>query len=300
MLEDLERPAGPVVPASSSTDGGARDSARRKRVRVVPWSTLRMTEEVPGTTPISALSLPVQGERWSLFLDFDGTLAELAETPDGVRVDPELPATLCALHRSLDGALAVVSGRSIAQLDAFLAPARLPAAGIHGLERRGVNGVFGPGEISTRALDPLRVVLAPMVEDDPRLVVEDKGASLVLHYRRAPEREEECRQVVMGMLTGEAELAGFRVVFGKRMVEAVPAGCNKGSAIRNFMREAPFAGRRPVFAGDDLTDEDGFSAVAELSGLGVKVGKGPTCAPYRAASVGELLAWLSRLLRASE
>ena len=254
-----------------------------------------MTQTCPRAASLGALPLPGPGERWSLFLDFDGTLAELAETPDAVRVDPELPATLKALHRALGGALAVVSGRSIAQLDDFLAPARLPAAGMHGLERRSAKGVCGPGDGFARALDPLRATLAPMVEDDPRLVVEDKGPSIVLHYRRAPEREEECRRMMARLLESVPELARFRVVLGKRMVEAVPSGCDKGAAIRDFMREAPFAGRRPVFAGDDLTDEDGFDVVAELAGLSIKVGEGETCAPYRAASVGELSAWLRRL-----
>ena len=259
-----------------------------------------MTEEGSGAASISALPLPAPGERWSLFLDFDGTLTELAETPDGVRVDPALPATLCALHRSLDGALAVVSGRSIAQLDAFLAPARLPAAGIHGLERRGADGTCAPGEVFARALEALRTALEPVLRNDPRLVLEDKGASLVLHYRRAPEREEECRQMIARVLESSPDLAAFRVVLGKRMVEAVPKGSDKGAAIRAFMREAPFAGRRPVFAGDDLTDEDGFDVVAELAGLGVKVGEGSTRAHYRAASVADLLAWLRRLLPARE
>ena len=245
--------------------------------------------------PADALPRPAPGERWSLFLDFDGTLAELAETPDGVRVDPEVPATLCALHRSLDGAVAVISGRSIAQLDAFLAPARLPAAGIHGLERRGADGTCAPGDVSAGALEALRAALGPLLRNDSRLVLEDKGTSLVLHYRRAPEREEECRHVIAELLRVHPDLARFRVVLGKRMVEAVPVGSDKGTAIRAFMHEAPFAGRRPVFAGDDLTDEDGFAAVSELSGLGIKVGEGPTCAPCRADSVGELLAWLRRL-----
>ena len=247
---------------------------------------------------MSALPLPTAGERWSLFLDFDGTLAELAETPDGVRIAPGLPASLQALHRTLDGALALVSGRSISDLDAFLAPVRLPAAGMHGLERRGANGESGPRKDLARALDPLRAALAPLAAGDPRLVVEDKGASIALHYRRAPEREDACRRLVARVLARRPELAGFRLVFGKRMVEAVPAGDDKGTAIRAFMREAPFAGRRPVFAGDDLTDEDGFDAVAELCGLGVKVGEGRTRAPYRAASVAELLAWLRQLERA--
>ena len=257
-----------------------------------------MSEEARDIGPNAALPFPAPGERWSLFLDFDGTLAELAETPDGVRVDAGLPDTLSTLHRTLDGALALVSGRSIAQLDAFLAPVRLPAAGMHGLERRGENGICHPEDIFVRTLAPLRAALAMLVEDDPRLVVEDKGASLVLHYRRAPEREEECRRLVSRLLEDHPDLDGFRLVLGKRMVEAVPAGSDKGTAIREFMREAPFAGRRPVFAGDDLTDEDGFDVVAELAGLGVKVGEGRTRAHYRAASVADLLAWLRRLQHA--
>ena len=132
------------------------------------------------------------------------------------------------------------------------------------------------------------------------MLLEDKGASLVLHYRRAPEREEECRHVMTELLRSRPELGRFRIVFGKRMVEAVPVGSNKGAAIRAFMGEAPFAGRRPMFVGDDLTDEDGFAVVAELSGLGIKVGEGPTSAPYRVDTVSTLLAWLRRLMPAWE
>lgn len=277
-----------------------RGSGHHLRAFDMARATWRMRKDRLHTASAGTLPLPAPGEHWSLFLDFDGTLAELAEIPDGVRVDPGLPAMLSALHRSLDGALALVSGRSIAALDAFLAPTRLPAAGIHGAERRGARGESTPAENLVRILDPLRTALAPLASRDPRLVIEDKGASLVLHYRRAPEREDECRHVVARLLESSPELAGFRVVLGKRMVEAVPTGGDKGTAIREFMREAPFAGRRPVFAGDDLTDEDGFAVVAELSGLGVKVGGGQTCAPYRVASVAELLAWLRRLLHASE
>ena len=241
------------------------------------------------------LPAPAPGERWSLFLDFDGTLAEIAEAPDRVRVDSDLPVTLMALHRVFDGALALVSGRPIAELDAFLAPARLPAAGVHGLERRGANGESRPGQAFARALDPLRAELARLVAGDPRLVLEDKGAALALHYRRAPEREAECRRLMAQALDHDTALAGFRVMLGKMMVEAKPAAGDKGSVIREFMQEPPFAGRRPVFAGDDLTDEDGFDAVAELRGIGVKVGEGRTRARFRAASVAGLLGWLRAL-----
>ena len=241
------------------------------------------------------LPLPAPDERWSLFLDFDGTLAEIAEVPDRVRVDSALPATLMALHRVFGGALALVSGRPIVELDAFLSPARLPAAGVHGFERRGASGEIRPGPALARALDPLRAVLARLAADDARLVVEDKGVALALHYRRAPEREAECCRLMAQALDRDTGLAGFRLMLGKMVVEAKPAAGDKGTVIREFMREAPFAGRRPVFAGDDLTDEDGFGVVAELRGIGVKVGEGRTRASFRTASVAELGAWLRAL-----
>lgn len=245
--------------------------------------------------PVDTLPLPSGKERWSLFLDFDGTLAEIAETPDRVRVDAALPATLMVLHRVFDGALALVSGRSIAELDAFLSPARLPAAGVHGLERRGAKAGSHRRPAFSRALDPLRAALARLALEDPRLVVEDKGAALALHYRRAPERGEECRRLMARALEGSAALAGFRLMPGKMVVEAGPAGGDKGTVIREFMGEAPFAGRRPVFIGDDRSDEDGFSVVTELRGIAVKVGEGRTRARFRIASVAALGAWLRSL-----
>ena len=243
--------------------------------------------------------LPVRAvdEPWSLFLDFDGTLTEIAEAPDRVQVDSDLPRTLLSLHRAFDGAVAVVSGRPIAELDQFLAPARLPAAGIHGLERRGANGESRPpaSASSATALDPLREALASLVADDPRLLVEDKGVAVALHYRLAPEREAECRRVVTEVLDRTRELAGFRVMLGKMVVEAKPAAGDKGAVIREFMGEPPFQGRRPVFAGDDVTDEDGFAVVEQLSGISVKVGDGDTVANFRAGSVVDLLTWLHAL-----
>ena len=182
----------------------------------------------------------------------------------------------------------------------FSLPPGCPRRASTGLERRGAYGTCAPGEFFAGALDPLRAALGPLLRSDPRLLLEDKGASLVLHYRRAPEREEECRHVMTELLRSRPELGRFRIVFGKRMVEAVPVGSNKGAAIRAFMGEAPFAGRRPMFVGDDLTDEDGFAVVAELSGLGIKVGEGPTSAPYRVDTVSTLLAWLRRLMPAWE
>ena len=250
--------------------------------------------------PCDALPAPSAKERWSLFLDFDGTLAEIAETPDRVRVDAALPATLMALHRVFDGALALVSGRPIADLDAFLSPARLPAAGVHGFERRSAKGGSRPEPAIARALDPLRAVLARRAAEDPRLVVEDKGAALALHYRRAPEREEECRRLMARVLEGSPALAGFRMMPGKMVVEATPAGGDKGTVIREFMREPPFAGRRPVFIGDDCTDEDGFRVVTELRGIAVKVGEGRTRARFRIASVAALGAWLRALAGAEQ
>ncbi len=238
------------------------------------------------------LPLPAPEQRWSLFLDFDGTLTEIADTPGAVRIDPRLPATLAELAATLDGAVALVSGRPVAELDRLLAPARLPTAGLHGLQQRFADGEVRQLGPHNGALAGMRAGLARFVAEDPRLLIEDKGQAIALHYRGAPERADECREAV---ILASAEHREYQVLEGKMVFEIKPRSMDKGRAIEAFMQHAPFAGGTPAFVGDDTTDEDGFRIVNSLGGLTVKVGAGATAARHRIGGVPALLGWLHAL-----
>lgn len=229
---------------------------------------------------------------WALFLDFDGTLVDIAATPDAVVVPPRLRTILAACVDAFDGALAIVSGRTIAVLDALLEPLRLPAAGLHGLERRMPNGTVERVDSCAAGLDELRALLIALVREDDRLVVEDKCTSLALHFRRAPERERELRALVAGEAT---RYDGHHVLHGKKIVEVKPENAVKGDAVVRYLEAPPFSGRRPVFAGDDITDEDGFAAVNRLGGISVKVGDGESEATCRLPNVAALHDWLAAI-----
>jgi trehalose 6-phosphate phosphatase len=229
----------------------------------------------------------------ALYLDFDGTLAAYAPHPDGVAVDDTLPALLAGLRERLAGAVALVSGRSLAALDALTGLPRFAAAGLHGFEWRLETGdtTASGRPAGTRAIV---AALRERFGADPRLVIEDKGAAVALHYRRAPERAAECIAAMREL----AHAPEFEVITGHAVVEARPQGVDKGAALRALCAHAPFAGRRPVFVGDDVTDEDGFAVARELGGYGVKVGPGPTAAPYRIDAVQSVYAWLAASLEA--
>lgn len=233
----------------------------------------------------AALSAPpLLSARHALFLDFDGTLVEIAARPDRVVVDEQLPSTLELLADRLGGAVAIVTGRWLADVDGLLAPVVLPGAGLHGAELRErvqVHAAGGIGEV-VRAL-------RERFAADARILVEDKGAAVALHFREAPERALECMQALRKLA---ADWPGLEVVSGKMVVEARAHGADKGAALRGLAREPPFAARVPVFAGDDVSDEDGFAVAHELGGFGVKVGPGPTQARYRCHDVAEVHAWL--------
>lgn len=242
--------------------------------------------------------LPQPGDRWAFFLDVDGTLVAIAETPEAVRVEPALPPLLQRLAGANDGALALVSGRSLASIDALFAPLRLPAAGLHGWERRRGDGTLAPASEPTAILAPLRPVLLAFAATRPGLLVEDKGGSLALHYRLAPHYAAIVCQRAREIAAAEPQL---RLIEGRKVVEFVPCGSDKGAAIADFLAEPPFAGRVPVYAGDDTTDEDGFAAVNRLGGLSIKVanpeargGRG-THARHRLPSISALHAWLGAL-----
>lgn len=242
--------------------------------------------------------LPQPGDRWAVFLDVDGTLVAIAETPEAVRVEPALRLLLERLAGANDGALALVSGRSLASIDAVFAPLRLPAAGLHGWERRRSDGTLAPAAEPTAILAPLRPVLLAFAAARAGLRVEDKGGSLALHYRLAPQYAAAVCQRAREIAAAEPQL---RLIEGRKVVEFVPRGSDKGAAIADFLAEPPFAGRMPVYAGDDTTDEDGFAAVNRLGGLSIKVanpearGGHATQARHRLPSISALHAWLAAL-----
>jgi len=224
----------------------------------------------------------------ALFLDFDGTLVGIAETPEAIDVPAGLVGLLTDLSGWLGGALAVVSGRQIDVLDRFLAPLRLPSAGEHGVQRRDATGAMQ--EQRAPDLNAVLDVCNHLAGEHPDLLVERKHAAIALHYRRAPALEALCRDTLMAAITGQPQ---FELLHGKAVFEVKPAGINKGIAIDAFMREAPFAGRTPVFAGDDTTDESGFAVVQPRGGIAIKVGSGPSLAQHRLDSTRAVFEWLA-------
>jgi len=248
------------------------------------------TDNLFMTDPASVL--PPASLDWALFLDFDGTLAPLARHPDAVAVQPSLIHSLRGLSKSLDGAVAVVSGRPISQIDRFLAPLRLAVAGKHGLESRLPSGEIVTPVAAHPGLQRVKARLADIVACDPRLLLEDKVHTVALHYRQAPEREDECDRLVHQVV--DSMDGGLQVLHGKMVLEVKPVGSNKGVAISRLMEEPVFAGRRPVFAGDDVTDEDGFAAVNALGGISIRVGPAQaTAARYCMADVDAFASWLA-------
>lgn len=248
-------------------------------------------------TPAS-LPLPRPGERWALFLDVDGTLLELVATPDQTEVAPPVLDLLERLRSSLDTAVALVSGRSLDTLDRLFEPLRLPAAGLHGLERRSAHGGIVREEVPAAPLAHARAVLGDLAEKNPGLMLEDKGSTLALHYRQAPSEEETVHEHLHALARELGE--PFHVQTGKMVAEIKSRAACKGRSIAAFLEEEPFAGRIPVFVGDDRTDEDGFATVNERGGISVRVGDGaPTRARFRIASVAELRTWLERVAAAS-
>lgn len=237
----------------------------------------------------------------AFFLDLDGTLLKFAPRPDAVSVDAELRELLEKLRQRSGGALALVSGRSIATLDSLLAPLRLPAAGLHGYERRNAAGLLTTYQPpNRRLLEDARRLMQQWVRSHPRLMLEDKGAALALHYRRVPKLEAAVVDAVTA-IEQRVRGSGLRVQRGHMVVELTPTDVNKASAVAAFMGEAPFAGRQPLCAGDDLTDESAFEWVNAAGGVSVAVNCArPTAARTRLDSVAEVRAWLRQLIEGGE
>ncbi len=213
---------------------------------------------------------PAPSRDWCLFLDVDGTLIEFSGAPSPTRPDEALNRLLDGVARGLDDRLALISGRTIDNLDLLFAPRRFAAAGLHGLERRSANGAGHRWDIDVQGLDRARTTLRVFLAGHPGTQLEDKGATLALHYRGAPGVEDAARAVLAGIA---AELgAHFHVQEGNMVMEIKPSRYTKATAIAAFLDEAPFAGHTPVFVGDDFTDLDGFRVVDARGGVSIAVG----------------------------
>jgi trehalose 6-phosphate phosphatase len=238
--------------------------------------------------------MPPFERNWAFFLDLDGTLLDIEETPQAVDPGREEIGLLKKLASGAGGAIALISGRSLKRIDELFSPLVLPAAGQHGAERRDAQGKRHRHRFAVEALKPAAGGIRSFAARHQGLVFEDKGASVALHYRLAPQLAAAARRAV----AEAAEPLGdaVEVQGGKMVVELKPAGCDKGKAIGEFMQEPPFAGRVPVFLGDDVTDEYGFRVVNRLGGHSVKVGEGASAARWRLENPAAARAWLQAWL----
>lgn len=235
----------------------------------------------------------IDKHEFALFLDFDGTLVDFAHSPGAVEVSEELRELLQGLLEAFGGALAVISGRSIASLDELVRLPELPVAGGHGAEWR-----LPGGEIQSVSPDSPELAIAAeritSFADSKGLLLEDKSHSLALHFRQKPELET----VIDQFLADNVDcLDGLRVIYGNCVREIQPLGVDKGKAVAQFMRDLPYKGRRPCYLGDDTTDEDAFAWVKDQGGVAIKVGSGSTCASQRLGDTGEVLEFLRSLSR---
>ena len=237
---------------------------------------------------------PEPDEGIALFLDLDGTIVDLAETPDAVVLRPGTMTDLQQLSSALGGALALVSGRTLADIDRIFAPVVFPAAGNHGAEVRLADGTRRNIDFDASRLAPARAAFSALAARYPGTLVEDKGVGLAVHFRRNPEAASAVREVA-GRLSGSLG-NDVRVLEGKMMVELRTCDATKGTAVESLLHTKPFHERRPFYFGDDVTDEDAFRAVNRLGGASVVVGA-PTVteARFRLESVTAMHEWLNQL-----
>lgn len=230
---------------------------------------------------------PLAGPQTALFLDFDGTLVDIAPQPDLVAVPAGLIDLLGRLFENLGGALAIVSGRPLGEIDHFLSPLILPAAAEHGAVQRTASQSVRHHAVPD--LHDIRRVALALAAEHTGLNVEIKSAAVAVHYRHAPALENLCLEALAEAVK---RTAGVDLMQGKFVFEVKPSGISKGSAIEAFMAQPPFAGRAALFAGDDTTDEAGFAAVQAMGGQAIKIGEGVSLAAHRCASPALLRQWL--------
>jgi trehalose 6-phosphate phosphatase len=235
-------------------------------------------------------------DRSALFLDYDGTLVGIAPTPAEAHADAGLVSLLGALERRLGGALAIVSGRPVADIDGFLAPLRLNVAGLHGLQLRRRDGSLVERAAAAAPLEAAKIAFNAFAGQAPGTLVEDKRLSVALHFRGAPTMGDAATALASRLAAASG--GELRLQQGKMVVELLPAGRDKGRAIEDLLALPEFAHRHPVFVGDDITDEAGFRVVNERGGTSVRVGTAEqdSAAAWRLAGIDALRRWLDDAL----
>ena len=241
-------------------------------------------------------AVPHPAGPWCLFLDVDGTLLELAEHPQAVAVEAHLVPLIERLRAAAQGAVALVSGRTIADLDGLFGTSDLPVAGLHGCERRDAQGHMHVAPVAREQLADVRAGLERLVKRHQGLMLEDKGAGVALHFLKAPQLEHELRAEVA--LLAAPLVPRFTVLGGHAVLEVKPAAHTKDSAVTAYMQEEPFRGRLPIFIGDDQTDYDGFAAVRREKGMAIAVGPRVT-SEYWLPGPAAVHRWLEQLVERS-
>lgn len=236
--------------------------------------------------------LPPVSPNIAFFVDFDGTLVDIAPRPDQVEVEPRVLNLLAGLSEKFGQAVAVVTGRPLDVVDGFLAPLKLAVAAEHGSIRRDASGQTHADSRGVDAVEAAAAVLQPLVDANPGLILERKQVSVALHFRQRPELAEVCKDAAEEAVVNND---GLCILPGKMVFELRPAGIDKGVAVRAFLDEAPFRGRVPVYMGDDATDEHAFAVVNKLGGITIKIDGGDTVAQYRTDREG-LFVWMSGLV----
>jgi trehalose 6-phosphate phosphatase len=274
-------------------------NSRSKSREVAPAGTRRQPRQDGAVADIGFPlgSVPRLPADPGFFLDIDGTLLDIAERPQLVRIDEDLGHLLATTRDATGGAVALISGRSVAEIDRLFGR-NFCAAGQHGAERRDAAGKMHQHRVPLAGLRKAHERLKRMVAEHPALVLEDKGMNLALHYRLAPELAATVHEVLRRLVEELGD--DFELQSGKMVMEIKPSGKDKGTAIAEFLAEAPFRGRLPVFIGDDLTDEFGFELINRVGGCSVKVGEGSSAANWRLPNAHAVRAWLRRFVERSE
>jgi trehalose 6-phosphate phosphatase len=251
-----------------------------------------LTESTP--RPPAEIDHRIDFAASAILLDIDGTILDIAPTPDLVVVPADLRLALARLHEKTGGALALVSGRTLADIEHIFAPLRLPAVGGHGAEIRCAATEMADRHLAAPLDERLRQRLAMLPLLDPRILIEDKGFAVAVHYRLAPERERMVHDAV-ATICAEWPPASLELLPGKAVIEIKPRAFNKGTAVRELMRHAPFRGRKPIFIGDDVTDHAAFKVLPEFDGIAFSVGLPVPDTDGCFAQPEDVRNWLGRL-----